>query len=80
MAETAIITELRARMLAQQHRCTIVPFGAGWWIRGPGVDLLVGDLRELRAVDLMPPPVDKTERGPVLEVRPARVPFRGRPR
>jgi hypothetical protein len=80
MTQTSTIIELRARLLAQQHRCTITPFGAGWWIRGPFVDLLVGDLRELRAVDLMPPPVDRIEARSPIEVRPARVPFRGRPR
>jgi len=50
-----VVAELRARLLAKQHGCTLTPFGCGWLVQGPHADLLISDLRELRAGDLAPP-------------------------
>lgn len=68
---TALIDEeIRVRLLASARGLRLLAWGRAWRIVGPSVDFLVADLRDVHADDLRPP----------LEVRPASVPLRGRPR
>lgn len=54
MRPDPLSTEIRIRMLAQRHRCRVLPFGRAWRVVGPGVDLLLADLVSLRPSDLEP--------------------------
>ena len=54
MRADPMTAEIRGRLLAQQRRCRVLPFGVGWRVVGQGVDLLLSDLESLRPADLEP--------------------------
>ena len=59
MVESPTTVEIRARMIVQEAGCKLRPHGAAWRIVGPGVDLLLSDLRSLRPSDLEPAPMPR---------------------
>ncbi|WP_341742959.1 hypothetical protein [Azonexus hydrophilus] len=46
----------RTRALCTARGLTIAPYGLGWWISGPGVNLVIADLAFIREQDLKPLP------------------------
>lgn len=50
-----LAAEIRARLLATMHGAVLVPFGEGWRVLGPGVDVLLGDLNALHLRDFESP-------------------------